>query len=321
MADHFIPPQGRRTIRQRHGLPDPGISVSGLTPTTTRPNRDIRMWALGDGAPGSTISRLRQAYLGALDAVDKLEARKSDALASGKFTASGATDHVAEFVFKDLVPTFKRGRNAIEAARREAGKLRDKIKLQPGDKTDVVGALQRREMREFLRTMPDKQRNEYISKRRDNMDPALALAICELPAEFSGVLEGDRNGLIDAALQAQHGEAMTQLRELEDAIEIAASAVETGRDEVRTETGLNPQTFDYRAAQVENKGETPWLKRMTENGQEVVRVVRFDWGNGGETGTAALATPQDLESGKFFTNRAEYDAANHEWLKHRGATA
>jgi hypothetical protein len=319
MADHFIPPQGRRTIRQRHGLPDPGISVPGLTQSGNRANRDIRMWHLGDGAPGSTIARLRQAYLGALEAVDKLEARKADALASGKFTASGATDHVAEFVFKDLVPTFKRGRNAIEAARREAGKLRDKIKLQPGDKTDVVGALQRREMREFLRTMPDKQRNEYISKRRDNMDPALALAICELPAEFSGVLETDRNDLIDRALQAQHGEEMARLQELEEAIEIAASAVETGRDEVRTETGLNPQTFDYRAAQFENKSETPWLKRMTENGQEVVRVVR--WAKDGSAGTAPLATPQDVETGRFFNSRAEYDAANHEWLKHRDATA
>jgi hypothetical protein len=320
MADHFIPPQGRRTIRQRHGLPDPGISVSGvMAPTTSRANRDIRMWHLGDGAPGSTIARLRQAYLGALDAVDRVGERKAEALKSGKFTEAGATDHVSEFIFKELSPTFKRGRNVIDKAKAEAKALREKIRLEAADKGDLVGALQRREMREFLRTMPDKQRNEYVSKRRDNMDPALALAICELPAEFSGVLETDRNDLIDRALQAQHGEAMTQLRELEEAIEIAESAVETGRDEVRTETGLNPQTFDHRAAQFENKSETPWLKRMTENGQEVVRVIR--WAKDGSTGTGALPTAQDLETGKFFKDRAEYDAANREWLKHRDAEA
>jgi hypothetical protein len=112
---------------------------------------------------------------------------------------------------------------------------------------------------------------------------------------------------------------MTQLRELEEAIEIAASAVETGRDEVRAETGLNSQTFDHRAAQFESQSETPWLKRMTENGQEVVRVIR--WAKDGSTGTGALPTAQDLETGKFFKDRAEYDAANREWLKHRDAEA
>jgi hypothetical protein len=59
-----------------------------------------------------------------------------------------------------------------------------------------------------------------------------------MPAAFSGVLENGRN---DAALQAQHGQAMPDLRELEQAIEIAESAVETGRDEVRQQTGT-----DYR---------------------------------------------------------------------------
>jgi hypothetical protein len=65
-----------------------------------------------------------------------------------------------------------------------------------------------------------------------------------MPAEFSGVLESDRNDLLDRALEAQHGEKMTQLRELDHAIEVAESAVETGRDEVRQETAIDARTFD-----------------------------------------------------------------------------
>src|SRR5262245_40892962 len=45
----------------------------------------------------------------------------------------------------------------------------------------------------------------------------MALAIVEMPAPFSGVLESDRAQLIDAALQAQHGDAMKELTELERA--------------------------------------------------------------------------------------------------------
>jgi hypothetical protein len=277
--------------------------MNPTAPVGGRENRSIRMWHLDEGAPDSTKERLRQTYLSALDAVDKVSARKADAVASGKFTEQGAADAVAQFALGELTPVFKRGRNVIDAARREANSLRDKIKLQPADKADVVGALHRREMREFLRTMPDKQRNEYISKRRDNMDPSLALAIVEMPAEFSGVLEGDRNDLIDRALQAQHGEAMVHLKELEEAIEIAASAVETGRDELRHETRLSPAEFDQRAAPHEQKDKSLWLKTMVEDGQLVVRY----WD--ATTSAWPRATPEQIEAGTFYADRADYENA------------
>src|SRR5262245_26658421 len=65
---------------------------------------------------------------------------------------------------------------AINSAKNEAQVLRNKIRLQPPDKTDIVGALRRREMREYLRGMIAKDRNAYISRARENMDPDVALA-------------------------------------------------------------------------------------------------------------------------------------------------
>ena len=153
--------------------------------------------------------------MASLDAVDRIEARKAGALKSGKFTAAGAVDCGA--VCAQRV-----------GASLQARSQRYRIKLQPPDKTGIVGALRCREMREFLREMPVKERNAYVSRRRENMDPDLALAIVEMLAEFSGALGSDRNDLIDSALQAQHGETMTQLKELEHAIEVAEIAVETG---------------------------------------------------------------------------------------------
>jgi hypothetical protein len=44
------------------------------------------------------------------------------------------------------------------------------------------------------------------------------------------------NSLI-RALQAQHGDKIAELKELERAIEAAESAVEAGRDEIRLEAG------------------------------------------------------------------------------------
>jgi hypothetical protein len=308
--------QGRRTIRRN--VPKVG---NPLEPADGRQNRNIRMWDLGEGRLGSHKEKLRVAYLGALDAVDQIEAHRAAAMASGKLTPAGVTDDALNFATSELAPAFKRSRHVIDVAKAEAKGLREKIKLEPADKSDVVGFLRRQEMRRYLHDMDDKRRNQFISQNRESLDPDMALAIVEMPAAFSGVLEIDRNGLIDAALQAQHGQAMTDVRELEQAIEIAESAVEAGRDEVRQQTGVDQHTFDKQAAPFENRNETPWLKRMTENGQEIVRVARWDWAKGGTTGTWALPTAQDLETGKFFNDRAEYDAANNDWLKHRDAAA
>jgi len=302
--------QGRRNIRKNV----PRLGGNPMAPVDGRENRSIRMWDLGDGKPGSTTEKLRQVYHGALNSVDRIEAHKAEVQKSGKFTPTGITDDVTRFVLSEAAPTFRRGRNAIHAAKREAKELRDKIKLQPANPGDIVGALRRREMREFLKAMPIKDRNAYISKNRENMDPDMALAIVEMPAEFSGVLESDRNQLIDSALQAQHGEAMTQLVELERAIEVTESAVEAGRDEARQETGLGPHEFDERAAPFERKAVGPrhWIKQFTEGGKEVTRVITDGpTGIGNSVGlTSRIATPEEIESGEYFANVDEWRRAN-----------
>jgi hypothetical protein len=300
----FIRPQGRRTIRRAAPF-GPG---NPLVPVDGRLNREIRMWSLGDGELGTTKEKLRRAYLDALEAVDKIGTRKADAMRSGKFTAAGAADEALQYALSELVPTFKRGRNTIDVAKAEAKSLRDTIKLKQPDKSDIVGAMHRREMREFLKAMPAKDRNRYVSQRRENMDPNLALAIVEMPAEFSGVLASDRNDLLDRALEAQHGNKMTQLRDLEHAIEVAASAVETGRDEVRAEAGLDERTFNERAAPAEAKARMHYLKKFIEDGHEVVRV--FEWAPGGQTGSWRIPTPEQIATGHFYDSMDDYRRHN-----------
>jgi len=285
-----------------------------MVPVDGRSNRNIRMWDLGDGKPGSTVERLRQFYHGSLDSVDRIETHKAEVQKSGKFTPTGIADDVTRFILSDSAPVFKRGRNTIDAAKREAGELRDKIKLQPANSGDMVGAIRRWEIREHLKGMSPKDRNAFISKNRENMDPDMALAIVEMPAAFSGVLESDRAQLIDAALEAQHGAAMKDLVELERAIAIAESAVETGRDEARQETGLSLHEFDKQAAPFEQKAVGPkhWLKKWTKGGEEVVHVIHE-----GPTGidnkvglSSRIATPEEIENGEYYANVDEWRRAN-----------
>src|SRR5262245_34288690 len=143
--DDFVTPQGRRTIRR--SVPNP--LGNPMVPQDARQNRNVRMWTLGDGRPGTTKEKLRQVYHGALADVDRMGAHKSDAARSAKFTEAGLSDEALRFAASELAPSFKRGRVAIQKARAEAAALRDKIKLQPPSGGDIVGALRRREMRDF----------------------------------------------------------------------------------------------------------------------------------------------------------------------------
>ena len=107
-------------------------------------------------------------------------------------------------------------------------------------------------------------------------------------------------------MQAQHGDALAELQELEGAIEAAEFVVETARDEVRLETGVSDaHKFDELAAPIEQKTNAPWLKKYNENGKEVVR--RLDWDYEKETGSWPLATPADLETGVFCKTWDEYN--------------
>jgi hypothetical protein len=86
--------------------------------------------------------------------------------------------------------------------------------------------------------MPVEKRGEYLTRNVDKLDPAVALAVMEAPADMGVAPESVRTMLTDRALEAQHGEAPADLRELESAIATAESAVEAGREEVAHENGI-----------------------------------------------------------------------------------
>jgi hypothetical protein len=163
------------------------------------------------------------------------------------------------------------------------------------------------EIRTFLREMSSDAQTKYFATLGDNVPAEIALAVLELPPEFSGVPKSRYDLLSASALESQHGPEIAEIAELEEAIAAAESAVETGRDEVRLEAGaLDERTFNELAAPVEGKHDAPWLRRHTDiRGVEEIRVVDLD------RGVERLAKPEEIEPGVFYTN---FDGtSNGEW--------
>jgi hypothetical protein len=236
--------------------------------------------------------------------------RERAAAASGQFTETGLLEDAKKFALTKLAPALHRGRQEIAGAKREAQAKRAKLTLQPPNPTDLVGALRRQEVRSWLRSLPAQERRDYVAGHIDRLDPEVALAIVEAPAELSGVLGADRNVLVDRALQAQHGDALVEVLALERAVEIAEHAVETVRAEIARDVGVpDLHQWDQLAAPHEKRSTAPYLRKFVENGVEVIRTLKM---NGASGGSWSTASPEEIAEGVYFASFAEYQQARKE---------
>jgi hypothetical protein len=241
------------------------------------------------------VAKLESAFLRALNSVDAVIARRDEATKSGRFTADGVASDVLNFALSEAVPVLKRGRNAIASAKQEVAALREKTTLREPDTTDPWKVGLMLQAVDHFAAMTQKQR-DALTRNPDNLDPITAVALVTAPASLTGISKTHREQLIDRALQAQHGDKIAELRELEQAIEAAESAVEAGRDEIRLEAGVfDPHKFNQLAAPVEQKVSAPWLRKRF--GQ--VHVVDL------ERREERPATSAEIESGVYAEN---YDA-------------
>ena len=139
---------------------------------------------------------------------------------------------------------------------------------------------------------PDELTN-YFAKYGDNLPIEIAQAVIELPPEYSGVPQSRHDLLTERALNAQYGDAIVEIKEIEQAIEAAESTVEAARDEIRLEVGIqDPAKFNELAAPVEAQCAAPWLRRRkNSDGTEEINVVDLD------RKVERPATPEEIESG------------------------
>jgi hypothetical protein len=257
------------------------------------------------------LAKLEQAYLDALAAVDAVEDRKVSAAKSGKFTSQGVVDDALAFAASTCAPKLRRARQVLEAAKQEAADRRAKLVLKTTDKTDAAGQMRRLWKLDRLAKMPDSERNTYIAKNIENLDPELAQAILEVP-EFSGLLLSDVEQIRDCALRAQHGEeALAEQRDFETGIAIVEQVLPLAREAIAQDVG-GEAALATAAEPFERAATAPVLIRQILDGQEVIRVVRPPKGGDkkpGETfqerldrkyGSLAKPTAEELATGIVY---------------------
>ncbi len=178
---------------------------------------------------------------------------------------------------------------------------RKAVSLPKFDRTDVVGCLNRQELRAAMRTMDRGERAMVIAN-----DPAFADAMLEQPPSLSGLLPAEKL-IVDNAkeqrLSALFGSELAEIEALQETIAQANMIADISRNDLKHHSEMDDRAFEEFTKPIENRQGAPWLAK---SGDQVVRV-RPEL-----KGTPQLhqpATPEEVRDGVYYDSEAAYNAA------------
>ncbi|WP_431014862.1 hypothetical protein [Bradyrhizobium pachyrhizi] len=239
------------------------------------------------------MERLEKVYLDALKSVDLAESIGRQLATDSRYTEQGRQDQHRNHILHQAVPVFHQGRRAISKAKQELDEMRGRLQLPKPDQADAAGAIARMEIRTWLRSLPQDERDKIT--RAEKLDRQIHAAILEAPAVMTGVADSHLSLLKERALRDAHGSLIDEIQELEDAIGVATSAVEAGRDSARIDTGMTIEQFEDAAKPIEAREQVPWLRKG--------RVIDIERGVAREPTADELANGIEAETLDEFNRR------------------
>ena len=222
-------------------------------------SRRVGWWEINT-KPGTTLDKVKAVYLSSLNVADDSEAFGKQAQESGEFTDAGLKAAILGNATSKLAIQLKRNQQSLDRASRELADQRAKLAPPAPDPSDAAAAIRRWEFRQWFKGLDDRERTRYMMENRGKMPPEEAAALMEVPASRTGILEIDRNDLIDRAMRAVHGDLIDDVKALEAGIGLASAATNAARDQLAKDGGTTLAKFDELAAPSEAKASIPWLK-------------------------------------------------------------
>lgn len=282
----------------------------------------VGTWLYTDGGdPNSQAGRLGRAYTMAIEAVDELQGKRDQVEATGKYLPLGISELVGEDAMINAIPKVRRARSIVEGVRKEMEERAKGITLgKPSDETRK----DHEEIRAAMRAMNDKQRESFLAENRN--DPLIASAIAGAIPALSGVHPEVHKNIKLEQLKREHGDAISELDDLNELLEKASRATAVSRNELRRIVGVEPDIFEKIAEAGErNNGELPYrVEQVVQNGQviEVSKVYDYSaqrWRNATADEITTTASQNILANGRtdFLSAPPE---GKVQWLKaNRGA--
>src|SRR5262249_22975607 len=169
----------------------------------------IGRWAWAD-EPGTVWAKLK----GARDSVAELaagtRANRHTLQSSGKYTDVGIDEQLLAAV-PDMAKALRKAERVAANARNEVAKRRAGLTLKQPDPANLAAELGRQELRTYLRSLSQADRDAIT--RSESLDPKLAEAILSAPIALSGVSQMHYDTLRNRAIEEANPGVSENFRE------------------------------------------------------------------------------------------------------------
>jgi hypothetical protein len=175
--------------------------------------------------------------------------------------------------------------------------LRGQIKPVAVDRSDIVSALERAEIRAYVRGLRTQDQITALLKQND---PKILDAVLEMPAALSGVAPEHFQIAKAAREQQLHGPLLKEIAKLESIVAEADAAAKVARNDLAAASGFDHIDFEKIVGPIESRKQAPWL---IKSGAAVIRVRPEKKGT---PELHPLATPDEILDGQYFKDEQEY---------------
>lgn len=245
-------------------------------------------------------------------AVSERFARERDLIVqNGHLTQEGVRAQLTDTLRRTHGRDLRDARKPLEVAAGKLKTMREQVKPAQIDHTDVVAALERQEIRAFVRSLTSQDRTKLLTP---GGDPRVLDAVLDAPAALSGVPENYFAQVKSWREEQLHGPLLNEIAELDALLSEAQNAAVIARGDLMNTMQIDQRAFDRIMLPIENKAEAPWLKK---DGESVVVVIP------GQT-SYRTATADELRDGVFYDNADAFFQAHGvknqaEWLARKAA--
>lgn len=242
-------------------------------------------------AAAASVISVAERFTGSCNAID----------GSPALTPTGKSEKVRATVpeaLRELIGA----RTAIKTARAKLNERRKGLKLTQYDPENAAAAIERSEIRSYLRSL-DKMALTVIAE--TTKDARLLEAMLSAPQELSGFDESMQRIAESVERRYLHMLNGSEIDEIErqEAIVAEAEAISNiAASEIQTRAGLTDQEIQSETVPLERKASAPWLQR---DGDRIVRVKP-----GEQYPPWPDATPQEMATGVYYSNLDAFAQAN-----------
>jgi hypothetical protein len=260
----------------------------------------VGYWQFGDHEGKSKVfNNLRVAYDAAIYSAEAFQDHVGKLKAKGTLSEKGIKEAAVKYVTETGLRSIVRNKlDATAALRRDVAARVGKMAPVTIDKTDLFAELQRREVRDALRAMPEDKRISIIERGEDQV---VIDALLSAPDMLIPLPKSVREMATSRRLDDLYGDERKVMRDALEAAELVERAFDAAKVELQVGSGMSLLEFQTAARPIEQAiidefkskfEKLPVAERPIDNIAGLVQAVK-----GVPTGEAAFADLGELLAG------------------------